>query len=258
MKIEVRGVSKRFTSVDEGEIPALAAICLNVNEGEFLSIVGPSGCGKSTLLNILAGFEPPTGGEVRMDGRAIAGPGPERGMVFQDYGLFPWLTVERNIAFGPESRGWTRPQVRGAVQRYIELVGLGGFANKYPHELSGGMRQRCALARCLANDPEVLLMDEPLAALDALTRIELQEELLRIWGEESRTRRKTVIYVTHSIDESVFLSDRVVVLSQRPGRIRHEVKIPFERPRQGEIRTNPKFHNLADEIWMVLQRERGL
>jgi len=255
-KVHIRGISKAFTSVGQADVAALSEIWLNVGDGEFVSIVGPSGCGKSTLLNVIAGFEPPSTGEVWLDGKAIRGPGPERGVVFQEYGLFPWFTVAGNIAFGPRSRGWPAGKVESLVERYVELVGLRGFSDKYPHELSGGMRQRCALARCLANDPEVMLMDEPLARLDAFTRIALQEELLRIWGEASRERPKTVIYVTHSIEESVFLSDRVVVFSQRPGRILAEVKVPFPRPRSSEIRTDARFHSLTDEIWMVLRKER--
>lgn len=253
-KIEIRGVSKTFGAAGE-PVWALDEISFGVEDGEFLGIVGPSGCGKSTLLNIVAGFEAASNGEVLLDGVPIGGPGAERGVVFQDYALFSWLSVAGNVAFGPRSLGQPSGEVEARVRRYIDMVGLAGFERKYPHQLSGGMRQRCALARCLANDPDVMLMDEPLAALDALTRVGLQDELLRIWGEASRERRKTVLYVTHSIEEALFLSDRIVVMSHRPGRIRHEIKVPFARPRAPEVRLDPLFHSLADEVWVLLRRE---
>ena len=191
-KIVVRGVSKRFASASGEEVHALADASLDIAPGEFLTIVGPSGCGKSTLLNIVAGFDTPSQGDVLMDGKAITGPGPERGVVFQEYALFPWLTVFGNVGFGPGSLGVDSRTSAARVRECLAMVKLEGFERKYPHELSGGMRQRCALARCIANDPDVMLMDEPLAALDALTRLSLQEELLRIWSETSRSRPKTV------------------------------------------------------------------
>ncbi|MCC7046837.1 MAG: ABC transporter ATP-binding protein [Alphaproteobacteria bacterium] len=254
-KISVQGVAKTFQSASGDAVSARGAVDLDIAPGEFVSIVGPSGCGKSTLLNVLAGFEEPSSGAALMDGRPIRGPGPERGVVFQEYALFPWLTVAGNVAFGPASRGVAAAEIDACVRHYVAMVKLDGSERKYPHELSGGMRQRCALARCIANDPDVLLMDEPLAALDALTRLSLQDELLRIWSEASRERPKTVLYITHAIDEAIYLSDRVVVMSERPGRIRRVIPVPFARPRAPEIRTDPRFHRLSDEIWLLLRRE---
>jgi NitT/TauT family transport system ATP-binding protein len=254
-KIDITGVSKRFDSARGEQVTALEAIDLGVRSGEFLTIVGPSGCGKSTLLNVIAGFETASSGSATMDGTPITGPAPERGVVFQEYALFPWLTVAGNIGFGPASLGLPRDEVARRVARYTKMVKLDGFEQKYPHELSGGMRQRCALARCIANDPDVMLMDEPLAALDALTRLSLQDELLRIWSEASRERPKTVLYITHAIDEAIYLSDRVIVMSARPGRIRREITMPFSRPRDPAIRTHPDFHRLSDEIWLLLRND---
>jgi NitT/TauT family transport system ATP-binding protein len=254
-KIAISGVSKRFDSALGEGVTALDHIDFDIAAGEFVSIVGPSGCGKSTLLNIIAGFETASSGSIAVDGQAIAGPGPERGVVFQEYALFPWLTAAGNIGFGPASLGLPADQVTARVQRCIALVKLDGFERKYPHELSGGMRQRCALARCIANDPEVMLMDEPLAALDALTRLGLQDELLRIWSEASRARPRTVIYITHAIDEAIYLSDRIIVMSHRPGRVRREIHVPFARPRDPELRTQDAFHHLSDEIWQLLRCE---
>jgi len=254
-KISVRGVAKTFGSAAGEAVRALDAIDLDVAAGEFVTIVGPSGCGKSTLLNVLAGFEAPSQGEALIDGRKINGPGPERGVVFQEYALFPWLTVAGNVGFGPASLGVAANETAARVRHYLAMVKLDGFERKYPHELSGGMRQRCALARCIANDPDVMLMDEPLAALDALTRLSLQDELLRIWSEASRERPKTVLYITHAIDEALYLSDRVVVMSERPGRIRRVIDVPFARPRAPEIRTDALFHRLSDEIWLLLRKE---
>jgi NitT/TauT family transport system ATP-binding protein len=253
IKIAIKGVSKRHVSARGEQVRALDDVRLDVQSGEFVSIVGPSGCGKSTLLNVVAGFESATTGTVELDGRTIIGPGRERGVVFQEYALFPWLTVAGNIGFGPASCSSPSHEVAERVRRYVAMVKLDGFEHKFPHELSGGMRQRCALARCIANDPDVMLMDEPLAALDALTRLSLQEELLRIWSEASRERPKTVLYITHAIDEAIYLSDRVIVMSDRPGRIRREVEVPFARPRDPEIRTDAQFHRLSDEIWRLLR-----
>ncbi len=256
-KIAVLGVAKRFGETAGTSVNALSMIDLSIADGEFVSILGPSGCGKSSLLNIIAGFEESSTGRIEVDGKPISGPAPNRGVVFQEYALFPWLTVAGNIGFGPQSRGMRASKVNRIVSRYVELVSLTGFEQKYPHELSGGMRQRCALARCMANDPDIMLMDEPLAALDALTRVALQDELLRIWGEASRVRKKTVVYVTHSIDEAIFLSDRIVVMTPRPGRIQGEFVVPFPRPRLPEIRIHQDFHGLSDKIWLMLQAEAG-
>lgn len=252
-KIAISGVTKCFDSARGEIVNALDSIDLEISEGEFVSIVGPSGCGKSTLLNIVAGFEAPSAGVVLLDGKPVTAPGPERGVVFQDYALFPWMTVAGNVGFGPASRGMPSAEVHQRVQDCLSMVRLEGFDDRYPHELSGGMRQRCALARCIANDPDVMLMDEPLAALDALTRNSLQEELLRIWSEASRQKQKTVVYITHAIDEALYLSDRVIVMSARPGRIGKEILVPFARPRAPEVRTEAEFHRLADDIWLLLR-----
>ena len=254
-KIAIVGVTKQFDGAVGEPVAALERVDLDIADGEFVSILGPSGCGKSSLLNIIAGFEPSSSGRIEVDGKCIEGPEPNRGVVFQEYALFPWLTVAGNIGFGPASRGLRQSEIDKVVRRYTTLVGLEGFEQKYPHELSGGMKQRCALARCMANDPDIMLMDEPLAALDALTRVALQDELLRIWSEASRERKKTVVYVTHSIDEAIFLSDRIIVMTPRPGRIRGEFTVPFPRPRQAEIRVHDDFHGLSDEIWLMLQAE---
>ncbi len=254
-KIAIRDVGKRFASASGEAVQALEAASLDIAVGEFVTIVGPSGCGKSTLLNIVAGFDEPSQGDVLIDGRPIKGPSAERGVVFQEYALFPWLTVAGNVGFGPGSRGLSARETAARVHDCIAMVKLEGFERKYPHELSGGMRQRCALARCIANDPDVMLMDEPLAALDALTRLSLQEELLRIWSETSRARPKTVLFITHAIDEALYLSDRIVVMSDRPGRIIREIRVPFSRPRPPEIRTDPEFHRLSDEIWLLLRKD---
>jgi NitT/TauT family transport system ATP-binding protein len=254
-KIAIAGVTKQFDGAAGAPVKALENVDLHIADGEFVAILGPSGCGKSSLLNIIAGFEQSSSGRIEVDGKPINGPEPNRGVVFQEYALFPWLTVAGNIGFGPASRGFRTSEIEKLVARYVRLVGLQGFEQKYPHELSGGMRQRCALARCMANDPDIMLMDEPLAALDALTRVALQDELLRIWSEASRERKKTVVYVTHSIDEAIFLSDRIIVMTPRPGRIRGEFAVPFARPRLPEVRVHDDFHRLSDEIWLMLQAE---
>ncbi|RXZ80992.1 ABC transporter ATP-binding protein [Paenibacillaceae bacterium] len=215
-----------------GEVPteSLSDINLTIGDGEFVSILGPSGCGKSTLLEILAGLQTPTSGEVQFGGVPFRGPDKRRGVVFQDPSLYPWRTIARNVELGLEIRGDDKRQRRETVSQYLKLVGLGGFENKYPHQLSGGMRQRAGLARALANRPEVLLMDEPFGAVDHLTRLQLQDDLLRIWQEE----KKTVVFITHDVSEAVYLGDRVVLLSPRPGRIAAEFKVPQARPRKRE------------------------
>jgi len=260
-KLGLQGVRKEFVVPRTGEqVVAIEDVSLSVEAGEFLVIVGPSGCGKSTILNLLAGLEMATGGRVLMDGRPIEGPAAERGMVFQDYALFPWKTVFENIEFGlrygPRRSAVSADERRERVRQHIELVNLQGSAEKYPHELSGGMRQRCAIARLLANEPEVLLMDEPFAALDAQTRIILQEELLRIWGEtRPQAQRKTVVFITHSIDEAVFLADRVMVMSSHPGRIIRTFDIDLARPRQETVRGDARFQALSQEIWSLIRDE---
>ena len=224
--LAINGVGKRFT-MGEQTVEALRDVNLTVRKGEFICLIGASGCGKSTLLRIIAGFETATSGSVEMYGTPITAPGPERGMVFQDFALFPWLTVRQNIGFGPRQHGLPKENLDQISGRYMEMVGLTKFADYYPSQLSGGMKQRVAIARVLANDCEVLLMDEPFGALDALTREKLQQELLEIW---ERTK-VTVIFVTHSVEEAVVLSDRVVVMTAGPGRVEHDGSIPLARPR---------------------------
>jgi NitT/TauT family transport system ATP-binding protein len=227
MKLEVDRVSKRYPA-DHGEgVEALREISLEVPEGEFVCILGPSGCGKTTLLRIIAGLEAPTAGEVRVDGVPVTGPTPRLGMIFQDYSLYPWRRVIENVAFGLELAGTGKAERLERAREYLDLVGLSAFADAFPYELSGGMRQRVAVARALATDPAVVLMDEPFGALDAQTRNAMQLELLEIWA---RTR-KTVLFVTHSVDEAVFLADRIVVLSARPGTVREVIEVCDPRPR---------------------------
>jgi NitT/TauT family transport system ATP-binding protein len=242
-RIEVRGVQKRYAE-DAGAL-VLDGIDLAIQDNEFVTLVGRSGCGKTTLLNVIAGLVAPTTGEVEVNGRLVTGPGGGKGMVFQQHALFPWLTALGNIEFGCKSRGVPRGERRAIAVQLIELVGLRGAEGKYPIELSGGMQQRVAIARALALDPEILLMDEPFGALDELTRIEMQDELLRVWS----SRKKTVVFVTHSIWEALVLSDRVVVLGGRPGRIRLDLPVPVARPRE---RTDPRLIGLYGEIWARL------
>jgi sulfonate transport system ATP-binding protein len=220
----IAGLNKSY-QVNSGDVIALQGIDLAIKEGEFVSIVGSSGCGKSTLLRIIAGLENGYSGEVRIGGRRIAGPGLDRGMVFQEHRLIPWLTVEQNVAFGLNSL--TNGQRDTVVREHLELVGLGGFAKALPHQLSGGMAQRVAIARALVNNPQLLLLDEPFGSLDALTKIQLQQEILRIWEVE----RSTMVLVTHDIDEAIFLGDRVVIMSSRPGTVKKIVPVQLPRPR---------------------------
>jgi len=249
MIIEMRNLSKIFAS-KEGNVEALRNINLRVEENEFLTVVGPSGCGKSTFLYLIAGLEKPTSGEIRFIGEKEA-TGPLTSLVWQEYALFPWRTVKDNIEFGPEVRGVPKDRRESIVRRYIKMVGLEGFERKYPHQLSGGMKQRVAICRAYANDPEVLLMDEPFAALDAQTRILMQLELQRIWLEE----KKTVVYVTHSIDEAVFLGDRIAVLTRRPGEIKRIKELSFERPRSSDVKKSAAFLDICEEIWSLLKEE---
>ncbi|MBX3121556.1 MAG: ABC transporter ATP-binding protein [Nitrospira sp.] len=249
MRISVSNVDKRF-SVRGREVNALNKASLEVRDAEFLTLLGPSGCGKSTLLQIIAGLEPATGGKVSFEGRRTAS-GPVTTMVWQRYALFPWRTIKHNVAFGCEMRGMPRGERMARAQHFIENVGLIGFEEAFPHELSGGMQQRVALARALCNDPEILLMDEPLAALDAQTRTVMQVELLRIWDQY----KKTVVYVTHSIDEAVLLGDRIAIMSARPGRIKEVIPVTLPRPRTLDMLTTPEFHKLADHAWNSIKEE---
>jgi NitT/TauT family transport system ATP-binding protein len=246
-KIQIQHVSRAFGA--PGRVaPALAAIDLEVAEREFVCILGPSGCGKSTLLNSVAGFLAPTTGSVLVDGRAVTGPAPDRGVVFQEYALFPWLTVTGNVEFGPRLRARPAAERRRAVDRYLDLVGLRAHADKFPTQLSGGMKQRVAIARALANEPAIVLMDEPFGALDAQTRETLQDELSRI----QRVEHKTILFVTHSIREAVYLADRVVVMTSAPGRVKQvfSIKLPDVRDRFAA-----EFTQYESEITRVVKEE---
>jgi nitrate ABC transporter ATP-binding subunit len=238
--LTVRGVTKRFAAGDD-EIEALAPIDLAISKGEFVCMIGASGCGKSTLLRIIAGFEEPTTGGVFIDGKPVTGPGSDRGMVFQDYALFPWMTVRQNISFGPRQRHLAREEIDKTADEFVRMVGLERFADRYPNQLSGGMKQRVAIARVLANNANILLMDEPFGALDALTREQLQNELLQIWKRTG----VTTIFVTHSVEEAVLLADRIVVMSAGPGRIDSDFHINLARPRDV---SSPEFNALRRDI----------
>ena len=245
----MRGLRKQFTDIArQEELVALDGIDLEIGDDEFLTVLGPSGCGKTTLLNIVAGFEGATGGEVQVDGEAILKPGPDRGVVFQEYALFPWLTVAQNIEFGLRERGVPKAQRRARVRQQIASVGLSGFEQRYPQELSGGMRQRVALARVLVNHPRILLMDEPFAALDAQTRTIMQQELLRVWSAE----RRTAIFITHNIEEAILLGDRVVVMTARPGRVKDIVAVDLPRPRDV---TSTEFNEIRRRVAVLLEDE---
>ncbi|MFM7778338.1 MAG: ABC transporter ATP-binding protein [Alphaproteobacteria bacterium] len=247
--LDLRQISKVYELNDQ-RIEALRDANLLVEKGEFVCLIGASGCGKSTLLRIVAGFEPPSAGEALMWDKPITGPAPDRGMVFQDYGLFPWLSVRQNIGFGPASRGLPKAELRILVDRFVDMVGLSRFADAYPHQLSGGMKQRVAIARVLANDAEMVLMDEPFGALDAMTRERLQDELLDIW---QRTKL-TVLFVTHSIEEAIFLADRVVVMEPGPGRIASEHRIELPRPRDV---SSPEFNAVRRDLSARLHSHHG-
>ena len=247
--VEIRRVFKAFELQGQA-IQALSDATLTIAKGEFVCLIGASGCGKSTLLRIMAGFEKPTAGDALMWGKPIDGPDPSRGMVFQDYALFPWLSVRDNIGFGPAARGLSSGEVRDTVDKFIELVGLQKFAKAYPHQLSGGMKQRVAIARVLANDAELVLMDEPFGALDAMTRERLQDELLDIW---QRTRL-TVVFVTHSIEEAIFLADRVVVMTPGPGRIESDNRLELPRPRDV---ASPEFNAIRRVLGAKLHSHHG-
>ncbi|GGN79672.1 ABC transporter ATP-binding protein [Nocardia rhizosphaerihabitans] len=239
----VRGAAEKFTAIDD--------ITIEVGAGEFLVLVGPSGSGKSTLLDLLGGLSTPSSGQILLDGAPITGPGLDRGVVFQQYALLPWRTARANIQFGLEAKGVARKERKQIADHYLELVGLAGFGDRYPHELSGGMKQRVAIARSLAFDPEVLLMDEPFAALDAQTRESLQDELLRIW----RTTGKTILFITHGIDEAVYLGQRVAVLTSRPGRVKAVIDIDIDRTGDIDVRSSEQFRDYRHRIWTELQSE---
>ncbi len=228
VKVCAKKVSKLYVDESKRQVKALDEVSFEVHEGEFLCILGPSGCGKTTLLRMLAGLDQPTRGELYLENMPIVKPGPERGMIFQEFALFPWKTVIKNIEFGLEVKGLSKSERSKIARKYIEMIGLNGFENSYPHEISGGMQQRVAVARALANEPEVLLMDEPFGTLDALTRHSMQEELLAIWQNTG----KTILFVTHCVNETAFLAERAIVMTPRPGRIREIVQIDLKHPRK--------------------------
>ncbi|MCB1061974.1 MAG: ABC transporter ATP-binding protein [Verrucomicrobiae bacterium] len=237
VELEVKGLTKRFMTPDGGTVTALKEINLSVHRREFMSVLGASGCGKSTFVRIVAGLETPTEGEVLLGGKAIRGPGPDRGMVFQGYTLFPWLSVKQNVMFGLEACGSSPTGAESDALQWIDLVGLAKFADAYPHQLSGGMKQRVAIARALANQPPVMLMDEPYGALDPQTRGQMQSYLLQIWENVD----VTILFITHDLDEAIYLSDRILVLSPNPGQVLEIVEVPLSHPRSPEQFLSPEF-----------------
>ncbi|GLV72791.1 ABC transporter ATP-binding protein [Streptomyces hygroscopicus] len=243
-KISFRDVVKTFPMKDT-TFTALGSVSLDIGDREFVAVVGPSGCGKSTLLSMVAGLVEPTSGTVTVDGAPVTGPGPDRGVIFQQYALFPWLTVRGNVEFGLKLAHVPAEERRRRAGHAIELVGLADFADALPKTLSGGMKQRCAIARAYAVDPEVLLMDEPFGALDALTRVQLQDQLLDTWTKE----RRTVLFITHDVDEAVYLAGRVVVMAARPGRIHRVIDVDLPYPRTEEIRLSPEFARIRNDVW---------
>lgn len=234
--LEVRDLGKRFRS-QQGEVEALRGINFSVRRREFVCVIGPSGCGKSTLIRTLAGLESHTSGEVLLDGKPVAGPGQDRGMVFQGYSLFPWLTVKKNVMFGPQMKGQGKDEAEREARTWLELVGLEKFADAYPHQLSGGMRQRVAIARALVNQPRILLMDEPFGALDAQTRAKMQSHLIDIW----KNIDITVLFITHDLDEAIYLADRILVLKAHPGEVQEVIEVPVPRPRSPGQFNTPEF-----------------
>lgn len=252
-EIVVRDVSKRFRSTRGGEaVQALGKVSFDVAPGEFVVIIGPSGCGKSTLLMMMAGLAAPSTGHILSNGKPVTGPGPDRMVLFQEYALYPWMTVRQNVEFGLEAKGVPQDERARVAQRYLEMVHLAGFEDRYPREISGGMKQRVAIARALAPDPAIVLMDEPFGALDSLTRDKLQEDILQIW---ERTK-KTFVLITHSIDEAIFLGDRVLVMSNRPGQIKHVETIDIPRPRDPRMRAlDPKFLRYKAALTELLRND---
>lgn len=249
--LSIQGVSRTFTSHKGTQTQALLPVDFEVRENDFVTILGPSGCGKSTMLRIVAGLDFPTTGQVLLDGQAIDGPGADRGMVFQSYTLFPWLTVAQNIRFGLREKGVSDAVQKERSDYFIAKVGLRGFENHFPKQLSGGMQQRTAIARALANDPKILLMDEPFGALDNQTRVVMQELLLGIWEAE----RKTVMFVTHDIDEAIFMANRVAVFSARPGRIKADIPVNLPHPRHYTVKTSPEFMELKARLTEEIRAE---
>jgi NitT/TauT family transport system ATP-binding protein len=253
VKLSIEHLSKRYWfEREDREVLAVSDVSLAIEDGEFLAIVGPSGCGKTTLLNIVAGLLPYDEGTVSIDGKTVHGPGVDRAVVFQHSSLLPWRTISGNIRYGMEmQRRFDEATMRKRADHFVKMVGLSGFEKHFPSELSGGMQQRVNLARALAADPKVLLMDEPFAALDAQTREFMQAELLKIWSQD----RKTVLFITHQINEAVYLADRVAVMSARPGRLKGVFKIPFGRPRTLSLKRDPQFLEIEDSIWQLIEEE---
>ena len=250
VKVSIQNVVKEFET-RKGKMVALNGVDLEIKENDFICVVGPSGCGKSTLLNIIGGLEEPTEGKVTVDGKGILGPGPDRGIVFQQYALFPWLTVEDNVKFGLKLQGKDRDESEAIAQKYLKMVDLLDFAKSYPKELSGGMKQRVAIARAYAVNPKVLLMDEPFGALDAQTRTQLQSELLETWEKE----QKTCFFITHDVEEAIILAQRVVIMYARPGRVKEVVDIDIPYPRTQETKMTPRFLELKNHIWSQVYQE---
>lgn len=256
VKLRLNGVRQTFTTRGRSggrsaTLTAIDDVTLDIASGEFLTLVGPSGCGKSTLLDLVGGLSRPASGEILLNGAPVRGPGLDRGLVFQQYALLPWRTAQGNVEFGLEAKGLPRRTRADRAREYLSLVGLEGFEDRYPHELSGGMKQRVAIARSLAFDPEVLLMDEPFAALDAQTRESLQEELLSVWERTG----KTVLFITHGIDEAVYLGQRVAVMTSRPGRIKSVIDIDLDRSAGGDLRSDPAFAHYRHRVWRELHDE---
>ena len=250
VKVKIDNVVKKYSGRN-GEMVALNGVSLDIHENEFVCVVGPSGCGKSTLLNIIAGLHEPTSGQVLVDGQAVSGPGPDRGVVFQQYALFPWLTVQKNVEFGLKLQGMSQDKAEQEAKKYIKMVDLEQFAQSYPKELSGGMKQRVAIARAYAINPKVLLMDEPFGAVDAQTRTQLQTELLKTWEKE----QKTCFFITHDVEEAIILAQRVIIMSARPGRIKEVVEINIPYPRTQETKMSKEFLDLKNHIWSQVYQE---
>jgi ABC-type nitrate/sulfonate/bicarbonate transport system ATPase subunit len=250
MKLHIRHVMQHYRSGGH-EVTAIDDVSLSIRNKEFATILGPSGCGKTTLLRVVAGLVKPTQGDVELDGHTITGPGRDRGMVFQSYTLFPWLTVKQNIQFGLQLSGQSKAEQEAVAQEFVNKVGLRGFEHAYPKALSGGMKQRVAIARALANNPDVLLLDEPFGALDAQTRALMQELLTQVWEEF----HKTILFVTHDVEEAIFLSDRVFVMTARPGRIKAEIEIPLARPRSYELKSSETFGALKQQAFALIREE---
>jgi NitT/TauT family transport system ATP-binding protein len=250
VKVKIDNVKKVYNTRN-GEMVALNGVSLDIADNEFVCVVGPSGCGKSTLLNNIAGLDTPTSGKIYVDGKEVTGPGAERGVVFQQYALFPWLTVRKNVEFGLKLKGMKQDEATEIANKYLKMVELQDFADSYPKELSGGMKQRVAIARAYAVNPEVLLMDEPFGALDAQTRTQLQSELLKTW----ETERKTCFFITHDVDEAIILAQRVIIMSARPGRVKEIVNVDIPYPRTQETKMTKEFLELKNYIWGKVYQE---